>query len=352
MKQKILLIGNKHFLSSILESLRGTRYILENEIDIIIAQKKGGSNNSKRRLIKSLKEWKLRYVVNTLKDKLFISLNHRLFKKQIATIRDSIFADRDISYLNYLQNVSFLEYDGLNIKNLETYDFMIVASFSLKIPQEILDKPRKGTLNIHPSCLPELRGGYPSYVQAYLQMDHCSTTIHFMDEKWDHGDIVLQKSVKIDPYGTYQQRMNNSAMLAAELLNDLHNNNFEFSTEPQTHSKSTYCHKILKVKKRISRFSKDENFEGFVAANYYETLYPYTYTYYKGFIFSILKVKKMEHMKGYKQKGLFYLDGRYYFAFYGDIYLITMYIFKGKLIDFSQNHQEKSEDLVVSENAA
>lgn len=345
MKQKILFIGNRHFLSSILESLEASPFIQENKIDIIIAQPKALNKKTRRKLILSLKKLDFAFIMNKIINKFFIRLNLRFFKNQIESIKKYLFPERELDYLNELRNVRFLEYDGLNFKNLETYDFMIVASFSLKIPKVILETPRRGALNIHPSCLPELRGGCPSYIQAYFKMKSCSTTIHYMDDKWDHGDIVAQKNVDIDPGATYQDRMDRSAKVAAELLNEIHKNNFEFTPTEQMHEKATYCHKILKIKNNISRFSKEENFEGFVAANYYETTYPFTYTFYKGFIFSILKVKKMDQMAGYKYKGLFSLDGRYYVAFYGEIYLITLYIYKGNLISLSGEYLLENEDI-------
>ncbi len=352
MGKKILFVGNRSLLTAILECLKGTSFISENNIDIIIRSSSPINKLSIGKLVKRLKKGEMRFVINRFFDKLFFSLNLHFYRKQTPFIKKTIFPERDFGYLNKLQNVNFLEYTGLDFENLETYDFMIVASFSYKIPKEILDKPRRGTLNIHPSYLPELRGGNPLYIQAYLKMNCCSTTIHYMDEKWDHGDIVVQKSIDIHPGATFQERMDKSALVAADLLNDIHKNNFEFSAKPQDHTKATYCHKTLKTKKNITSFSKEEDFEGFVAANYHESMYPFSYTYRYGFLFSILKVKKMEHMKGYKNKGLFYLDGRYYYAFYGDIYWITLYIYKGKLIDSSKIHHKERKTVIINESAA
>lgn len=89
-----------------------------------------------------------------------------------------------------------MPYNGLyNIENIEQYDLMIVASFGEKIPSCIFDRPRYGTLNIHPSYLPNLRGGYPTYIQAYDKNAIRGTTIHKMSDGWDNGDIAIQKNI-------------------------------------------------------------------------------------------------------------------------------------------------------------
>lgn len=78
-------------------------------------------------------------------------------------------------------------------------DIFIVASFGKIIPQEILDKPRLGSINVHPSLLPELRG--PSPIQnLILQNKTPGVTIIQMDEKMDHGPILAQEKVSIEPW--------------------------------------------------------------------------------------------------------------------------------------------------------
>src|SRR3989344_5261245 len=67
-----------------------------------------------------------------------------------------------------------------DIKNIKP-DSIIVANFGEIIPQEILDIPRYGSLNVHPSLLPQHRG--PSPIQtAILNGDKkTGVTIMLMD---------------------------------------------------------------------------------------------------------------------------------------------------------------------------
>ncbi|PCI29158.1 methionyl-tRNA formyltransferase [Candidatus Wolfebacteria bacterium] len=67
----------------------------------------------------------------------------------------------------------------------------IVASFGKIIPGNILDIPKKGTLNVHPSLLPKLRGASPIQT-SILENEDTGVTIMLMDEKMDHGPILAQ----------------------------------------------------------------------------------------------------------------------------------------------------------------
>ncbi len=83
-----------------------------------------------------------------------------------------------------------------------TWDLFIVASYGKIIPRTILDTPKHGTLNVHPSLLPKLRGASP--IQSAILEDipvgsthEASVTIMLIDEEVDHGDIVAQETIKV-----------------------------------------------------------------------------------------------------------------------------------------------------------
>lgn len=83
--------------------------------------------------------------------------------------------------------------------NLPNADFFIVASFGKIITKEILEIPKHGSINVHPSLLPKLRG--PSPIQnLILQNEEPGVTIIKMDEKMDHGPIIAQEKVEISPW--------------------------------------------------------------------------------------------------------------------------------------------------------
>lgn len=76
-------------------------------------------------------------------------------------------------------------------------DIAIVFSYGKIIPQEVLDIPKYGFINIHPSLLPKYRG--PSPIQtAILKGDRkTGVSIIKLDAKMDHGPILEQKEFNI-----------------------------------------------------------------------------------------------------------------------------------------------------------
>src|ERR1700722_17661806 len=82
----------------------------------------------------------------------------------------------------------------------EKWDVFVVASFGQILPKELLDIPKHGTINVHPSLLPRLRG--PSPMRSAILNDEKETgvSIMLMDEQMDHGPLLAQKKVTIDPW--------------------------------------------------------------------------------------------------------------------------------------------------------
>lgn len=77
------------------------------------------------------------------------------------------------------------------------WDAFAVADYGLILPGALLEIPANGTLNMHPSLLPRLRGASP--IRSAILGDERATgvTIMLMDEKMDHGPIVAQKTAAL-----------------------------------------------------------------------------------------------------------------------------------------------------------
>lgn len=82
-------------------------------------------------------------------------------------------------------------------------DLNIVCEYGLIIPKRIVEAPAHGSINVHPSLLPKYRGASP--IQSVLINGETETgvSIMLMDEKMDHGAILRQDTLKIDPTDTY-----------------------------------------------------------------------------------------------------------------------------------------------------
>ena len=78
-------------------------------------------------------------------------------------------------------------------------DLCVMAYVTLLVPQRVLDAPRHGTIQYHPSLLPRHRG--PSSINWPIIQGETRTglTIFWPDEALDEGPILLQKEVEIGP---------------------------------------------------------------------------------------------------------------------------------------------------------
>ncbi|MGI5920292.1 MAG: methionyl-tRNA formyltransferase [Syntrophomonadaceae bacterium] len=76
-------------------------------------------------------------------------------------------------------------------------DLIVVVAYGQIIPGQLLELPRYGCINVHPSLLPRYRG--PAPVQRAILAGDTITgiTTMFMDEGLDTGDIIMQKQVDI-----------------------------------------------------------------------------------------------------------------------------------------------------------
>ena len=106
------------------------------------------------------------------------------------------------------RRLNFIEYDELDepqlvekIQQLDV-DAAVVCSFNYKIPKVLLNSTKDGFINVHPSLLPKYRGGNP-YSRVIMNGEaDTGVTIHFMDEGFDTGDIIIQKGYHIHSKAT------------------------------------------------------------------------------------------------------------------------------------------------------
>ena len=100
----------------------------------------------------------------------------------------------------------------------EEFDLFALASYGRILPTALLQAPRLGALNVHPSLLPAYRGATP--IQTALRSGETQTgvSIMLMDAGMDTGDIVLAQSVKIETDESYGALHDRLALLGAQLL--------------------------------------------------------------------------------------------------------------------------------------
>lgn len=76
-------------------------------------------------------------------------------------------------------------------------DIILVGSWSEKFKKPIIELPKIGTINCHPSLLPKYRGPNP-YIRVIMNGEQeTGVTFHLMDENLDTGPILMQKKINI-----------------------------------------------------------------------------------------------------------------------------------------------------------
>lgn len=90
----------------------------------------------------------------------------------------------------------------LDVLKKEDPDLIVLAGFLLMFPKFILDEFPQKVINIHPALLPKYggKGMYGSYVhEAVIENSEQESgiTIHYVNEHYDEGAIIFQKSISL-----------------------------------------------------------------------------------------------------------------------------------------------------------
>ncbi|MDP3733511.1 MAG: methionyl-tRNA formyltransferase [Candidatus Daviesbacteria bacterium] len=126
---------------------------------------------------------------------------------------------------------------------LLTTDLYVVASYGKIIPKKLLDIPRYGSLNVHPSLLPKYRGASPIQ-QAILNEEKISgITIIKMDEEIDHGPVLYQERLELSDRDNFDILSKKMFQRASEILPQIIKDFVagKITPKPQDHSKATFC---------------------------------------------------------------------------------------------------------------
>lgn len=136
--------------------------------------------------------------------------------------------------------------DGLS---REQWDFFVVASFGKILPKSLIDIPKFGTLNVHPSLLPRLRG--PSPIRSAILNDErdSGVSVMLMDDKMDHGALIAQRRIPVEPWPPHGKALdelfaNEGGKLLAQILPLWLQG--EVQTQEQNHDLATYTDKFTK----------------------------------------------------------------------------------------------------------
>jgi methionyl-tRNA formyltransferase len=137
-------------------------------------------------------------------------------------------------------------FDSLRSKKCDVF---IACDYGALLPKKLLDIPEKGTLNMHPSLLPRLRG--PSPIRSAILNDEkkVGVSIMLLDEKMDHGPVVAQKEIALPfwpPHGAQLDELlsHEGGKLLARILPLWAQD--EIEARPQNHDLATFSKKFTK----------------------------------------------------------------------------------------------------------
>ena len=127
-------------------------------------------------------------------------------------------------------------------------DIICVVAYGKLLPNEILDYPKYGCINIHGSVLPKYRGAAPIQWSVLNGDEEAGVTAMFMAEVMDAGDIISVKTTKITENDTSGELFDRLMVMGGELLcdtvKDIEAGNF--TRTPQDHENATFAPMITK----------------------------------------------------------------------------------------------------------
>lgn len=148
-----------------------------------------------------------------------------------------------------LKAISFIE----KLKSL-TPDLIVIAHFEKLLTNKIIEIPKDGCINLHPSLLPYYRGMSPQHWPIINGDTETGITVHFIDETADTGDIILQRKVTIKPEMYVSDLQSEFQNIYKSIVVDsiclLKQN--QFNPIKQSHLSGTYYGKLKKNQCKIS----------------------------------------------------------------------------------------------------
>ena len=135
-------------------------------------------------------------------------------------------------------------------RNLDL-DVAVVVAYGLLLPQEILDAPKYGCLNIHASLLPRWRGAAP--IQRAIMAGDSETGVDIMkmEAGLDTGPVILEKRLAIETDDTAGSLHDKLSILGAKAIVEALDGLVSCPAEPQNTNGVSYAKKIDKSEAHI-----------------------------------------------------------------------------------------------------
>lgn len=160
-------------------------------------------------------------------------------------------------------------------------DLIIVAAYAQLIPEEILNLPKFGCLNLHASLLPKYRGAGIIQTPILNGDEQTGVTVIKMDKGLDTGPILKQISIKIGQEDTAGALYDRMSLISADFLINTIKQYLagKIIPAPQDASRASYAKKLTKSDGLIDWKKPAEYLEKFVRAM---NPWPMAWTWWQG----------------------------------------------------------------------
>jgi phosphoribosylglycinamide formyltransferase-1 len=101
-----------------------------------------------------------------------------------------------IDRCNYSSKKGFEDEIIRNLK-AEKIDLIVLAGFMRILSPNFVNHYKNRIINIHPALLPSFKGAHAIKDAFDYGVRVTGVTVHFVDEKMDHGPIILQEALKV-----------------------------------------------------------------------------------------------------------------------------------------------------------
>lgn len=172
-------------------------------------------------------------------------------------------------------------------------DLIVVVAYGKILPQELIDIPRLGVINVHSSLLPKFRGAAPIHAALIHGEEETGVTIMYIAEELDAGDMIMVGKTPITEEDTLETLHDRLMGIGSTTLLEAVNK-IEVGTAPripQDHEKATFVRPFKKEDCEINWTDTKENIFNFVRGM---NPFPCSHTYLNGKIFKMYRVEKLD----------------------------------------------------------
>lgn len=190
-------------------------------------------------------------------------------------------------------------YQPKGLRNDEVYneikelnpDLIVVVAYGRIIPENIINIPKYGIINVHSSLLPKYRGAAPINAAIMNGEEKSGVTIMYIAPELDAGDIILKREVEITEEETFLTLHDKLKEIGAEALSEAVEKIFAGTNDriPQNHEEATFVKPFKKEDLQIDWSKTEKEIYNFVRGT---NPFPCAYTTLNDKMLKVYEVKK------------------------------------------------------------